>query len=332
MANSRSYQLESVSCALCGSLQHTVVIRQAKELYNGLPDKFNVVRCNVCGLCFTNPRPTVSTMGFFYPDNAGYFQQEIGMSVMELDDGFGTFLRLYRNYPGTGDLTLLQKLLLPYYTLRADIAAYPYYTGGRLLDVGCSYGKYLLEMKMLGWDTFGLEPHAPSANAAKSAGEIIVGGLEDAPWPNGYFDVVTLNMSLEHMHDPFGALCHVSRLLAPHGVTIIVVPNFSGIEFRLYKEKAYGLQVPQHLYHFTPATLKIMAAKAGLRCQRIRHQYFDRDIIAPLHLAYPRLAKLAASQRVRRFLLKPLCLVAALAGCTSRMSCWFRKTDFGRRE
>ena len=206
MANSRSYQLESVSCALCGSLQHTVVIRQAKELYNGLPDKFNVVRCNVCGLCFTNPRPTVSTMGFFYPDNAGYFQQEIGMSVMELDDGFGTFLRLYRNYPGTGDLTLLQKLLLPYYTLRADIAAYPYYTGGRLLDVGCSYGKYLLEMKMLGWDTFGLEPHAPSANAAKSAGEIIVGGLEDAPWPNGYFDVVTLNMSLEHMHDQFVAI------------------------------------------------------------------------------------------------------------------------------
>lgn len=166
----------------------------------------------------------------------------------------------------------------------------------------------------------------------RRAGEIIVGGLEDAPWPNGYFDVVTLNMSLEHMHDPFGALCHVSRLLAPHGVTIIVVPNFSGIEFRLYKEKAYGLQVPQHLYHFTPATLKIMAAKAGLRCQRIRHQYFDRDIIAPLHLAYPRLAKLAASQRVRRFLLKPLCLVAALAGCTSRMSCWFQKTDFGRRE
>ena len=73
-ATALKYDLESAPCALCGSEIYDVYLPRAKELYNGLDAWFDVVRCRQCGFVFTNPRPTATTIGCFYPDSAQYYQ------------------------------------------------------------------------------------------------------------------------------------------------------------------------------------------------------------------------------------------------------------------
>jgi len=45
---------------------------------------------------------------------------------------------------------------------------------------------------------------------------------------------------------------------------VISVPNFASLESRLFGKYWNGLDVPRHLYHFTPATLDRMLKKAKL--------------------------------------------------------------------
>lgn len=312
------FKLETVSCAICGSSDYSIVMSQVKESYNNMPYYFNIVRCNVCGLYFTNPRPTMDSISFFYPNSAGYFQENY--ENFDRNKSFYRYLQQYRGYPGGRKLSFLQYCLLPYYRLRADIGSYSQFTGGRLLDVGCSYGKYLAEMKQLGWQTFGIEPHIPAARKAQSWGEIHIGTIDDAPWPDKYFDVITLNMSLEHIHYPQKALGRIAQLLSPSGTVIISVPDFSGFEFSLFKENSYALQVPQHLYHFTPSTLNKLVSKVGFRYSKVCHHYFDRDLIVPIEKKLPYLGKILKINYIRKFILKPFLILIAFLGKTSRMT------------
>ena len=57
-----------VNCPLCYSSNYQVYIEQAKELYNGMNEYFNLYKCKECGHIFTNPRPTIDTMEYFYPE------------------------------------------------------------------------------------------------------------------------------------------------------------------------------------------------------------------------------------------------------------------------
>ncbi len=59
-------RLENISCDLCGTVNYSF-------LFTALDNKFhtrgiyNVVECNGCGLCYTNPRPKTNEIGNYYP-------------------------------------------------------------------------------------------------------------------------------------------------------------------------------------------------------------------------------------------------------------------------
>jgi SAM-dependent methyltransferase len=73
---------------------------------------------------------------------------------------------------------------------------------------------------------------------------------------------------LEHLHDPGMALAEVSRILKPGGVALVGVPNFSGLEARLFKDKWFHLDVPRHVTHLTKASLKNALHENDLHCRR----------------------------------------------------------------
>jgi 2-polyprenyl-3-methyl-5-hydroxy-6-metoxy-1,4-benzoquinol methylase len=218
------FDLETPACALCGGEDADVVIRQAKELYNDMDYFFDVVRCRRCGLCFTSPRPTLDTMAFFYPDTAGYFQANSSSKPPNFrrKRAYAHYLRATLGYhlPPARVYAwdrLLACALGPYFRMRTGIRAMPPLPeGGRLLDVGCSWGRYLLRMKNFGWNVYGLEPNA---KAARHAGELLgpsavfQGFLDQAPWEPGFFDVLVMKMSLEHCHDPNQVLQKAAVLL-----------------------------------------------------------------------------------------------------------------------
>ena len=62
--------LEDLGCPLdCPRSDETILT--GRDLINGLPGTFTIVRCRTCGLMRTNPRPAPGSMGFFYPDDYG---------------------------------------------------------------------------------------------------------------------------------------------------------------------------------------------------------------------------------------------------------------------
>ncbi len=146
----------------------------------------------------------------------------------------------------------------------------------RLLDFGCGSGGFLARMHAQGWHVTGVDA---SAAAVAEVREVL--GLEafhgTLPHPRlvpGSFDVVTMWESLEHLHQPLDALRHARTLLASGGRLYVSVPNIEGLPFRWFGEAWTGLDLPRHLTHFSPATLRAMLDRAGLvpgRASFVRH-------------------------------------------------------------
>ena len=332
------YELERVDCALCGSDDHEIYLAHAKELYNGLDAHFDVVRCRGCGFVFTNPRPTADTIGCFYPDSAGYYQPK--KSRIVAGDGHKRPLRrlledsaLARGLGYPRSCAPLARLLpLGKSLRRLRFAHVPRYVpGGRLLDIGCAWGGYLVRMRELGWEVHGIELNPRAAAFAREElglENVRCGSFDDLDYPPQHFDVVHMSMVLEHLYDPGGALEKIKRLLRPGGQLILSVPDVSGVEMQLFRHKCYTLQVPQHLSHFSPQTLSRFLEKAGFEVERVLHQKSKKDFLKSAeYLESPLARRVLTSAAVRSLLLGPLVAVLARMGKTSRMSLFAHKLE-----
>ena len=97
---------------------------------------------------------------------------------------------------------------------------------------------------------------------------LVAGDLFNAELPAGYFDVITLWHVLEHTGDPVENLRRVGKLLKPGGLLLAEVPNSAGLIARICGPYWLGWDLPRHLVHFTPRTLRHAARRCGLRVQR----------------------------------------------------------------
>ena len=141
-----------------------------------------------------------------------------------------------------------------------------YKTGGTLLDLGCSSGSFLESMKGPRWEIFGIEMSADAARKAqaRSGGQICVGDILEADFAPESFDVITCFDVLEHVYEPRSVLAKVQEWLKPDGVFYLLVPNVDSAAVRVFGSYWYGLELPRHLTHFSPESLRKMAGSAGL--------------------------------------------------------------------
>jgi SAM-dependent methyltransferase len=135
-------------------------------------------------------------------------------------------------------------------------------TGGRLLDVGCYDGAFLLAANELGFAGQGVEPSPVGAAAARARGlEVTLGAFEDATFAEP-FDVVTFVHSLEHFEDPLTALEQARAMLAPGGALLVEVPNFAALSRRVLGRR-WRQFITDHFHFFEPATLRRCLDQAG---------------------------------------------------------------------
>jgi hypothetical protein len=59
-------------------------------------------------------------------------------------------------------------------------------------------------------------------------------------------------------------LAKVAQWLKPGGVFYTMMPNIDSAGRRIFGSYWYALELPRHLYHFSPASLRKMAASVGL--------------------------------------------------------------------
>ncbi|MFQ5823500.1 MAG: class I SAM-dependent methyltransferase [bacterium] len=145
---------------------------------------------------------------------------------------------------------------------------------GKMLDVGCAAGYFMLVMQQVGWETFGVDLSAYATNYAREElhlKNVFTGLLEEMPLKKNYFDLITFWDVIEHLSDPLHELKIAHTLLKNNGLLIIETQNVNSILARIMGKKWHHYKMLEHLYHFSLKTLRILLLKAGFDIQKITH-------------------------------------------------------------
>ena len=197
-------------------------------------ETFDIDQCGNCGLRITRPMPASDKIGKYYPP-----------SYRGNRHGF------------TGKMRVALRR-------RAIESFFPEGFRGRLLDVGCGDGAFVLEMKRRGWDVCATEIDIATVDRLRAANV-------DAKFPsvaeqegfNNPFDAVTCWHVMEHVEQPHRVARWVATQLKGQGIFQATVPNVASFQARLFGRHWLHLDVPRHLYHFTPRTFESVLRNAG---------------------------------------------------------------------
>jgi 2-polyprenyl-3-methyl-5-hydroxy-6-metoxy-1,4-benzoquinol methylase len=203
-----------------------------------------------------------------------------------------------------------------------------------MLEIGCASGAFLHQMAGQGWQVEGIEFSEKAAQAAAQLGyRVHAGPLETAPQPHEPFDLIVGWMVLEHLYDPIGGLQKLRKWAKPDTWLVLSVPNAGALEFRLFKDKWYALQLPTHFNHFTPETLENVLSASGWKLEKVHHQRVLSNLIASAGYVlrdkgYAKLGEKFINFPERagkwHYVLYPLAWLLSVFGQTGRMTIWAR--------
>jgi 2-polyprenyl-3-methyl-5-hydroxy-6-metoxy-1,4-benzoquinol methylase len=236
-------------CVLCGGVDCALLHQDLPDLHLEQPTGYRaqLVQCARCGLIAQWPTPSNEQLTSFYPDAYSPFQARAS--------GVHPTQRVFRSRR-------------PQFVTR-------HVRSGRLLDVGCSTGAFLLDMQAVGgWSCTGIEPSRSAVMAARARGlDVHEMNMEQlgAHADLGRFDAITLWDVLEHLRDPVESLRQLRTMLADNGVLVIGIPNGDSLEYRLFGRWWSGLEAPRHLFVFSRRTIAAVLSAAGFDVQEIRN-------------------------------------------------------------
>jgi SAM-dependent methyltransferase len=132
-----------------------------------------------------------------------------------------------------------------------------YATGGRLLEIGPSWGAFCLLAKRAGFAVEAIErdpeccrflENKIGIHAINNADE--AAALAEASAP----DVIAMWHVIEHLRDPWTLLDRAAQRLAPGGVIVIATPNPAAFQFGVLGRFWTHIDAPRHV-HLLPATM-----------------------------------------------------------------------------
>ena len=229
--------MEHVVCNLCGARDASRCCRVGE---------FQIVRCNGCGLIYTNPRRSAETISDIYskdyffsenPAELGY--DDYSMHAEGLKEVFSDHLEF------------IERFVRP---------------PASIIDIGCAFGYFLESAKARGWTVEGVEVSPFASNMARrNAGvRVHVGTLPSVGLAASAYDAATMWDVLEHSFDPAAELAETNRILKPGGYLFMTVPNAGSFLARSMGSHWYGFKkAAEHNYFFSRDTLNRMLSRTG---------------------------------------------------------------------
>jgi len=262
------FDMEYVTCAMCGPSKTTVLSRKGIFKKGGPVIRFQNVICKSCGLVYRNPRPgTLELDGLYHKI---YLEKRHSLA----DEGAALAFLKTVNQKNKGEQVaeFLQGVL----------------NGeSHVLDIGSGLGLLggFLHQK-LGVDVLGVEPSELSARVSEQTyGIPVFRGTFDAfltKRDGRVFDCILLHHVFEHFGDPLGKLRECASILSERGVLYIEVPNVLD-----FKKPISHFFDSLHLYNYSPATLTGILRLGGFKIIRWNTEKRYRLQILAAPFAHP---------------------------------------------
>lgn len=255
------------SCMICGA--------EGELKYSNLNDRnfgntknWNISKCtnSMCELMWLNPMPTKLDIGKAYESYYTHVEQK--KSLLNISFIEKAYLSIKYNYYPT--LSSLQKLfgylvyVLPIIKNKFDfsILYLPAVKNGKVLDFGCGNGWTLNNLKKVGWDCYGLDFDNKAVEYCKSQGlKVNLGDIQSQNYPDEFFDAITINHVIEHVHEVDDLLLNCYKKLKKGGKLVIATPNTENWQHYFYKQYWFQLDPPRHLHLFNIKNLESIVSR-----------------------------------------------------------------------
>jgi SAM-dependent methyltransferase len=278
-------RLEVINCPICNSDKNEILFFTKDFRFKLTDDHFEIVRCSHCEFIFLNPRPIQNEINNFYPIRfykSGYFLYY---------KAFGLFFKFIQK-PIIGSLK-------------------KYKRSGKLLDIGCGTGHFISQMRLGGYEVYGIETSENAKNFIPDSlkNRIYDRNLEECGFQENSFDIITIFQSLEHAHNLNRLLKEAKKILKPDGILYLSVPNYDFFEYRIFGPYAYTLDVPRHLYFFTKRSLRNLLLENGFVIDRFIRNFIGELFITPASIYHAVWSYFADKHKLRNRMLKLLSFV-----------------------
>lgn len=230
--------LQKYPCPICAG-------GQSKKLY--VIQGFHVVRCKTCRMTFVNPRIRneqifdVYRHEYFHRNQDGYNGYE---SIVDLR--IQTFEKWYRD-------------IIPYCIHK-----------GPALDIGCAAGYFLDILRSNHWQTEGVELDHRMYELLIQKGYVISNDPLEYFTSSHQYDLITMFDVIEHLPELQKDLAKISSLLSTQGILALSTPNIDSWQHQIFRSRWFQFKPVEHLYYFSPETLKRLAEDHGLYVEVMR--------------------------------------------------------------
>ncbi|MCC6139907.1 MAG: class I SAM-dependent methyltransferase [Nitrospira sp.] len=236
MSHAAAIEMESVVCP-CGRGA------SPSEAFHASTRRY--VACPACGLVFLSPRPSSTEVEEYYRENydGSYGAAESSADRQPVFASVLAHLLEWRKPPG------------------------------RLLDIGCGDGAFMMLCREAGWTCSGVEVSQGAAARARAKGHEVLSPVDLDHLTSGRFDAVTLVNVLETVTDPAAMIGAMTRQMTSQGMLAIRVSN--GLFHHAVRTPVRwcGAQYDQafHLFSYSPNALRTLVEHCGFEVLSLRN-------------------------------------------------------------
>lgn len=239
-----------LKCYSCGS-KTQILIEGICDTRLGQAGAYSIRQCSSCGLGLTVPVP--SDLGASYekviPDRSKSLYRNIYRRIAH--SMVGVHMRLSLDRAGR---------------FLEMIAESPKEIGTKVLDIGCGLGDWMIILKKMGFEVFGVDSNPKAVDIAQARGlKVKLHSAQEVDQLGMKFDLVIMSQILEHIEKPRELLDSVQEVLKKDGWLLIAVPNLASRYRKYFKEQWINWYVPLHFFHFTLESLQNILTSTGYR-------------------------------------------------------------------
>ena len=247
-------------CPICNATAGETIHRCVDHSVTG--EEFDILRCKSCGYAQTFPQPNESTIGKYYETDAYISHSETHSGIVN------KLYLLIRKFNVRKKLHLVEQMA---------------HRHESLLDVGCGTGFFLTQCKEKGWNVSGVEQNDKARKKAEERIDApVYPSIDTISITGKTFDVITLWHVFEHLYDINRSFEQLKFLLNPHGILVLALPNPCSKDATIYGKDWAAFDVPRHLSHFSPQSIRLLAEKHAMKIKKIIPLKFDAYYISIL--------------------------------------------------